>query len=235
MKVLIIIPAYNEERSIRQVIDKLVKEYPRFDYIVVNDCSLDRTKYVLQENSYEYISIPVNLGIGGGVQTGYKYALEKGYDIAIQMDGDGQHDSQYFGEIVDIIQKGDADIVIGSRFITKEGFQSTKFRRIGIDFLSNLIKLVTGIRVKDVTSGYRAVNKKFIEIYAKEYAQDYPEPEAIVNAAMHNGKILEYPVIMKERMEGESSISTLKSAYYMIKVSIAIILYRITFDKRGLK
>lgn len=232
MKVLIIIPAYNEEKNIKSVVDNLKKNYPQFDYVVINDCSVDNTKYILEEKNYNYIDLPVNLGIGGGVQTGYKYALQNGYDIAIQMDGDGQHDPRYFEEIVQLVQCGKADIAIGSRFITKEGFQSTRLRRIGIIFLSNLIKFVTKRKIKDVTSGYRVVNKKFIEIYANEYAQDYPEPEAIVNGAMNDAKIIEYPVIMKEREGGESSISLIKSIYYMIKVSIAILIYRITFNGR---
>lgn len=233
MKTIIIIPAYNEQNNIRKVVDNLINNYPQFDYIVVNDCSKDNTEKILKENNYSYINLPVNLGIGGGVQTGYKYALENGYDIAIQMDGDGQHDPRFFDEITKIIEREEANIVIGSRFIEKEGFQSTRTRRIGINFLSLLIKLTCGIKVKDVTSGYRAVDKKFIKIYAEEYAQDYPEPEAIVNAAVNKGKILEYPVIMHERASGESSISPLKSIYYMIKVSLSIVLYRLTLRKRG--
>lgn len=232
LKTLIIIPSYNEQENIKQVVENLINNYPEFDYIVINDCSSDNTRKILEENKYNYINLPVNLGIGGGVQTGYKYALEHGYDIAIQMDGDGQHDPKFFKNVIEPIENGNADIVIGSRFIQNEGFQSTIVRRLGINFLSSLINIVSGTKVKDVTSGYRAINRKFIEIYAREYAQDYPEPEAIVNAAMHNARILEYPVIMFERSGGTSSISPFKSIYYMIKVSIAIILYRITFDKR---
>lgn len=232
MKVLVIIPAYNEQNNIKEVVDNLMNNYPKFDYVVINDCSTDHTREVLENNNFNYIDLPVNLGIGGGVQTGYKYALEYDYDIAIQMDGDGQHDPKFFENVIRPIKQGQADIVIGSRFVKKEGFQSTLLRRIGINFLSKLIKVSSGKQVKDVTSGYRAVNKKFIKIYAHEYAQDYPEPEAIVNAAMHGGRILEYPVVMFERKEGASSISLLNSIYYMIKVSISIILYRITFNKR---
>lgn len=234
MKTLIIIPAYNEQENIKLIIDNLIKNYPQFDYVVINDCSVDNTKTILENNNYNHINLPVNLGIGGGIQTGYKYALEKGYDIAIQMDGDGQHDPKFLDEVIKPIEKGMADIVIGSRFIEKEGFQSTYLRRLGINFLSTLIKFVSGVKIKDVTSGYRAVNKKFIEIYAREYAQDYPEPEAIVKASMYNANILEYPVVMFERISGKSSISPLKSIYYMIKVSLSIILYRLTLDKRRL-
>jgi Glycosyltransferases involved in cell wall biogenesis len=235
LKVLVIIPAYNEQENINYVIDNLINNYSQFDYVVINDCSTDNTKKILESNNYNCINLPVNLGIGGGVQTGYKYALQQDYDIAIQMDGDGQHDPKYFESVIEPIKQGHADIVIGSRFIEKDGFQSTLLRRFGINFLSSLIRIISGTRIKDVTSGYRAVNRKFIEIYANEYAQDYPEPEAIVHACMHDAKIMEFPVIMFERISGKSSISPFKSIYYMIKVSLAIILYRITFDKRRIK
>lgn len=231
MKVLIIIPAYNEQENIEKVVNNIIDNYKQFDYIVINDCSSDKTKQILENNSYNHINLPVNLGIGGGVQTGYKYALEHNYDVAIQMDGDGQHDPKFLSDIIKYMENNDADIIIGSRFIEKEGFQSTTMRRVGINFLSTLIKFVSGKKIKDVTSGYRIVNKKFIDIYSKEYAQDYPEPEAIVNAAMYDARILEYPVIMFERNGGESSISPIKSMYYMIKVSIAIILYRMSINK----
>lgn len=235
MKTLIIIPCYNEQENIKCVVDNLINNYPQFDYVVINDCSSDNTKKILEDNNYNHINLPVNLGIGGGVQLGYKYALNNNYDIAIQMDGDGQHDPKFFDNIIEIFERDSADIVIGSRFIQKEGFQSSAMRRMGINFLSFLIRIVSGIKVKDVTSGYRAVNRKFIKIFSEEYAQDYPEPEAIVKASVHNAKILEYPVVMFERVGGKSSISLLKSVYYMIKVSLAIVLYRITFDKRGIK
>lgn len=229
LKKLIIIPAYNEQRNIKRVVDNIIDNYKEFDYVVINDCSKDNTEKILKENNYNYIDLPVNLGIGGGVQTGYKYALENNYDIAIQIDGDGQHDPRFLSDIVKMMDREDIDIVIGSRFIDKDGFQSTLLRRVGIKFLSGLVRLVTGLNVKDVTSGYRVVNKKFIKIYAETYAQDYPEPEAIVTAAMNNATILEYPVVMNERLEGKSSISSFKSVYYMIKVSLAIILSRLTY------
>ncbi len=229
MKTLIIIPAYNESENIKRVIDNLVENYPKYDYVIINDCSTDNTEAICKENGFNYISLPANLGIGGGVQTGYKYALRKGYDIAVQMDGDGQHDPAYLDELTAILEKGEADIAIGSRFITKEGFQSSGMRRFGIKFLSLLIKVCSGADIKDVTSGYRAVNRKFIEIYSKDYADDYPEPEAIVAARMYGGTLAEVPVIMNERMGGVSSINPIKSVYYMIKVSLSILFFRITF------
>ncbi|MBQ8202759.1 MAG: glycosyltransferase family 2 protein [Clostridia bacterium] len=229
MKTLIIIPAYNERENIKRVITNLTENYPKYDYVIINDCSTDDTEKICKENGFNYVSLPANLGIGGGVQTGYKYALKNGYDIAVQMDGDGQHDPAFLDELTSVIERDEADIVIGSRFITKEGFQSSGMRRFGIKFLSLLIKLCSGADIKDVTSGYRAVNRRFIEIYSKDYADDYPEPEAIVAARMYGGRLAEVPVIMNERMGGVSSINPIKSVYYMIKVSLSILFFRITF------
>lgn len=232
MKTLIIIPAYNEEASIETVIQQLLVDCSDVDYIVINDCSKDNTLNVLNQCKASYVNLPLNLGIGGGVQTGYKYALQNGYDIAVQIDGDGQHDTSYLKKILEPIEKGEADIVIGSRFIDKQGFQSSGMRRAGIRFLSSLIKLCCGIRVQDVTSGFRAVNRRFIELYARDYPVDYPEPEAIVQAAMKGARIFEIPVVMKERESGSSSISSWNSVYYMIKVSLAIILCRLSNNSR---
>ncbi len=228
MKAIAIIPAYNEEESIVQVVKKIREDCPEVDYIVVNDCSGDSTAFVLKENNINYISLPINLGIGGCVQTGYQYALTNGYDIAIQVDGDGQHDTKYLRRMIQIIEQEEADIVIGSRFIEREGFQSTKCRRLGIYFLSAVILGLTGVKVFDVTSGYRAVNHKFINNFSKQYAVDYPEPEAIVEAAKRRACIKEVPVVMKERAHGRSSINFIKSIYYMIKVTLSIILCRVS-------
>ena len=233
MKVLVIIPAYNEEHTIVGVVDKLKKDCPEADYIVFNDSSKDNTLKVLDKHNLNYINLPMNLGIGGGVQTGYKYALEHHYDIAVQIDGDGQHDTAYLQDVIEPIEKGEADIVIGSRFIDKEGFQSSALRRFGIRFLSNLIFICCGMRVNDVTSGFRAVNKTYIKFYAQHYPQDYPEPEAIVESALQGARIAEIPVIMKEREAGTSSIHAWKSVYYMIKVSISIIICRLSGRRRG--
>ncbi len=234
MRVVVIIPAYNESKNINQVVDNLIQNYPQYDYVIINDGSTDNTARVCQENGFNYVSLPINLGIGGGVQTGYLYARNHHYDIAVQIDGDGQHNPKYIRNVIEPIVNQEADIVIGSRFLTGDGFQSSTVRRFGIRFLSDLIHICDGIRIKDVTSGYRAVNRKFIEIYAKTYAQDYPEPEAIIAAAQYGAKIQEVPVVMMERTGGVSSISTWKPFYYMLKVSLAILLYRITFKKEGL-
>lgn len=231
-KVLIIIPAYNEEKNIEKVVDNIVHNFPEYDYVVVNDGSKDGTRDVCKARGYEFLNLSINLGIGGAVQTGYKYAKDKGYDVAVQIDGDGQHDISYLAKMLPLLESGEADIVIGSRFIDKEGFQSSAARRTGIKLLSTLIFVCTGCRIKDVTSGFRAVNKKFIDIYSQYYPIDYPEPEAIVAAVMNRGKIKEYPVIMRERESGQSSINFVKSIYYMIKVSLAIIICRISFGIR---
>lgn len=232
MKILVIIPAYNEAESITNVIAKLKQDMPRADYVVVNDCSKDSTMDKLREAEASYLNLPINLGIGGGVQTGYKYALLNGYDLAVQIDGDGQHDTQYLQAVIQPIIAGEKDIVIGSRFLKKEGFQSSGLRRVGITFLSVLIRLCSGVKIYDVTSGFRAVSREYIKIYATDYPVDYPEPEAIVMAALAGARVGEVPVIMKERQGGESSISAFKSVYYMIKVSLAVILCRITHRKR---
>lgn len=231
LSVLVIIPAYNEALNIVKTVMDLKNKCPDYDYIVINDCSRDDTLQVLQDNDFNYLNLPTNLGIGGAVQCGYMYAAENDYDVAIQMDGDGQHDPKYYPDAVKLIQDGEADIVIGSRFITNEGFQTSFMRRFGIKFLSSLINMVCQQKVKDVTSGYRAINRKYIDIFAREYAQDYPEPEAIVAAKLKGARIKEIPVIMREREGGESSISPLKSVVYMCKVSLAIIFSRLTIKK----
>lgn len=229
MKVLVIVPAYNEEQNIvNTILDIQGHGAAEVDYLVINDCSTDQTERVLKQKGANYLSLPVNLGIGGGVQTGYRYALEHGYDIAIQFDGDGQHDARYLKDLIAPIESGRADVVIGSRFIEREGFQSTGLRRLGINFLSGLIHLLCGVKVRDVTSGMRAVNRRMIEQFAANYAQDYPEPEAILSAGLAGARITEVPVQMRERQGGVSSINPIRSVYYMIKVSLALILFRLT-------
>ena len=225
MKVLVIIPAYNEEENIVRFVNELTDACPEVDYVIINDCSKDRTLQILQENGFNYIDLPVNLGIGGGVQTGYKYAVEKDYDIAVQMDGDGQHDPKYLMSLVEAVEKGEADMCIGSRFIENEGFQTSAMRRFGIRFLKNLIKFCCGVTVNDNTSGFRATNKELTRYYSQNYAQDYPEPEAIIAAVNRGYRVKEVPVVMRERTGGVSSINPLKSVYYMIKVSLAILLH----------
>lgn len=234
-KCLIIIPAYNEEENIENLIENLKNNYPQYDYIIVNDCSTDQTKRICKKNNYQVLNLPINMGIGGAVQSGYRYARENDYEYAVQIDGDGQHDVAYLAGMLQKLEEKEADIVVGSRFVKKEGFQSSAARRAGIIFLSRLCHFLTGIRVKDITSGYRAVNRRFIHIYADDYPADYPEPEAMVMAAVHGGRVLEYPVIMKERQGGESSITLKRSFYYMIKVSLAMMIRRLSMGIRRAK
>ena len=189
MKLLIIIPAYNEQENIERVIESLKTKCPQYDYLIVNDCSTDKTAEICKKNNFNHISLCCNLGIGGGVQSGYMYAYCNDYDYAVQIDGDGQHDPEYISQMVEVLEKEKADMAVGSRFITKEGFQSSGMRRFGINFLSVLIRIVCGANVKDVTSGFRVVNRKYIEFFSKEYADDYPEPEAIVAVTL-NGCLL---------------------------------------------
>lgn len=232
MKCLIIIPAYNEAGNIEKVINNLVQNYPQYDYIIINDGSTDETEKVCIREGYQVLNLPINMGIGGAVQTGYRYAKKNDYDIAVQIDGDGQHDVSFLKDMLKLIETKEADIVIGSRFVQKEGFQSSQIRRIGIRFLSILGRMLTGVQIRDITSGYRVVNRRFIEIYADDYPADYPEPEAMVIAAVHGGVIKEYPVVMRERESGTSSITMKKSIYYMIKVTLAMLVRRLSFGVR---
>ena len=227
MKVLVIIPAYNEELNIKSTVEKVIsiskKSKDKIDYVIINDGSTDNTLRICRENKFNVISLIENLGIGGAVQTGYKYAYQNNYDIAIQFDGDGQHDEKYIEKIIEEIKNGN-DLVIGSRFIESlSKFRSTGARRLGIRFLSFLIKVCTKKKIYDPTSGFRGGNAKIIYLFTKYYPVEYPEPESNVYVLRHNLKIKEIPVEMHERKFGTSSINSLKSIYYMFNVSISII------------
>lgn len=232
MKTLVIIPCYNESQNICQVVENLRAACPQVDYLVVNDCSTDNSVEILRAQGYNYLDLPVNLGIGGGVQCGYRYAREHGYDVTVQMDGDGQHDPAYLETVIAPVAEGRLDMCIGSRFITKEGFQTSFLRRVGIRFLSGMIWLLTGRHVRDVTSGYRACGKALTNLFADQYAQDYPEPEAILRSVVAGYRVGEVPVVMAERQGGVSSIRAFKSIYYMIKVSLSLVIYRLSFTKK---
>jgi hypothetical protein len=227
MKKLVIIPAYNECKSILKAVEDIREHAPGFDYLVVNDCSTDETLAICRENHLNYANLSVNLGIGGAVQTGYLYACHNGYDVAVQFDGDGQHDASYLEQMAKELEATGSDMVIGSRFIEKEGFQSSGLRRLGIGYFSWLIRLMTGKRVTDPTSGMRMVNRSVMEIYANSYPKDYPEPESVVAILRKGKKVTEVPVIMRERAEGTSSINAPRSVYYMVKVTLAILMERL--------
>lgn len=222
-KVLVIIPAYNEQENIFSTIE-CAKKY-NYDVCVVNDCSTDDTYRICsKDKDIAVISLSFNLGIGGAVQTGYLYAYENGYDYAIQLDGDGQHNPYYIDVLLRQLQMENADMAIGSRFLKKDGFQSTKMRRIGIKFFSCLIWMLYHYRIYDTTSGFRLVNRKLIQLFAKRYPIDYPEPETNAALIRKKYKIVECPVIMHERFGGESSIKALGSFWYMLKVTFAILI-----------
>lgn len=232
MKVLVIVPAYNEESNIVNTVNKIIKYSKKsnneIDYIVINDGSSDNTKEICRKNKYNTINLIQNLGIGGAVQTGYKYALNNNCDVAIQFDGDGQHDENYIDDLVDEIKEG-YDFVIGSRFISDlSKFKSSSTRRVGIKIISFLIKLCTGKKIYDPTSGFRAANKDVIKIFANHYPVEYPEPESTTELIKRGYKVTKIPVEMHERKFGTSSIKPLKSIYYMFGVSLSIIISSIT-------
>lgn len=226
-KKLIIVPAYNEEENIKNTIEEIRAKAVDFDYVIINDCSTDSTKKICEENGYNVINLPINLGIGGAVQTGYKYGYREGYDLAVQIDGDGQHIPEFLIDMADYMQKTHSDMVIGSRFINKEGFQSSGVRRIGIKWFSFIIKVLTGKTITDPTSGFRMAGRDIMGMFAYDYPKDYPEPESVVAVLKRKKKVEEIPVIMRERKGGVSSISLKKSVYYMVKVTLAILIERI--------
>lgn len=227
-ELLIIIPAYNESGNIEKTIQMIRSKTPEFDYVIINDCSTDDTLRICRSNGFNVIDLPINLGIGGAVQTGYQYADQQGYQYAVQVDGDGQHNPEYIKEMLERIKTDQVDMVIGSRFIENQGFQSSFARRIGITFFEKLIRLLTGKKITDPTSGLRLVNRSVIAIFAKHYPSDYPEPETIVSLLESGFKVEEIPVLMNEREHGNSSITLSKSVYYMIKVSAAILISKIS-------
>lgn len=237
-KVLLIIPAYNEEENIlntyKDIIEYNKKNRTSFDVIVINDCSTDKTKKILEDNNIPHINLIHNLGIGGAVQTGYKYAYYNNYDIAVQYDGDGQHDVSYVKDLIKPIEEGQADLVIGSRFVdkSKEGFKSSTSRRIGIKIISGFIKFVTGKKIYDTTSGFRAVSKEIIYDFSLSYPSEYPEPVTTTEILRKKYIVNEVPVKMKERQGGVSSIRAWKNIYYMINVCLAILIIKVRRYKR---
>lgn len=219
-RVLVVIPAYNERESILSTVEQI--QALGYDYVVVNDGSKDDTLDICHAHELNVLDLPQNLGIGGAVQAGHKYAQRFGYDVDVQVDGDGQHDPTCIPRLLEQIEEG-ADLAIGSRFLEEtDGFQSTFMRRIGITWLSFWIKLFTGKHVTDPTSGFRASGQRAINLFCKNYPVDYPEPESIALALKMGLSVREVPVSMLERQGGKSSIGGFSSIYYMIKVSLAI-------------
>lgn len=233
-KVLLIIPAYNEQDNILNVYKKIKKEDSTLDVIVINDGSKDNTGSICDKNKIPCVHLIHNLGIGGAVQTGYKYAKEHNYDIAIQFDGDGQHDVKYVPKLIKPILKKEANMVIGSRFIdkTSSDFKSSAARRIGIKVISFFIKLITGKKIYDTTSGFRAVDRSLICQFAEDYPLEYPEPVSTTEILKQNFIVQEVPVSMNERETGVSSIRAWKNIYYMINVILSVLIVGVRRKKK---
>ncbi len=227
MKVLVIIPAYNEEKSIKRVVDNLIQNYPEYDYVVVNDGSRDHTVDICKEEGYRYLNLPVNLGLAGAFQTGMKYAYQMGYDYAIQFDADGQHRPEYIAPILNKMEEG-YDIVIGSRFVEEK--KPASLRMLGSAMISAAIRLTTGKKVKDPTSGMRMFNRNLIEEFALNINYG-PEPDTVSYLIKNGAKVAEVQAHMDERLEGQSYLTLPRSAKYMLRMITSILLIQ-NFRKR---
>ncbi len=222
-RTIVVVPAYNESGAIAGVIDSIRSFDPSLDVVVIDDGSRDATSSVAASRGAAVVTLPFNLGIGGAVQTGFKYALERGYELAVRLDGDGQHDPAELSKLLAPVERGEADIAIGTRFSESSGDYRPPFaRRIGITWFAKLVSLMTRQRVTDTTSGFQALNRKGIALFARDYPSDYPEVEATVLVFKHRLRLVEVPVRMWEREHGESSITFVRSVYYMLKVTLAL-------------
>lgn len=239
MKILIVIPCFNEQAAIAEVVRTIQRTTRQqgfdADVLVVNDCSTDNSIQIIRLLGCLYLDLPVNLGIGGAMHAGYKYAYRHGYDAAVQMDGDGQHPANELPKILTPLLQDQADVVIGSRFLTGEGFQSSLARRLGIRYFRWLNQLLIGQTIHDSTSGFRAFNRKTLAVVDRYYPDEYPEPEAIVQFGLYGLRIMEVPVLMQERQGGVSSINNSRAVYYMAKVSLGILFIYLRLRGKGLE
>jgi glycosyltransferase involved in cell wall biosynthesis len=220
-----IVPALNEAENIGRVIDELRAFDPGLEIVVVDDGSLDGTDHAAATKGARVLRLPFNLGIGGAVQTGFRFAFENDFDVAVRVDGDGQHDPAQLDRVLAPVLNGEADIVVGSRFAAMggaNGYRSSRTRRLGIRLLAWVVSRIVGQRVTDTTSGFQALNREGIALFARDYPHDYPEVEATVMVFRHRLRLVEVPVEMRERGGGRSSITALRSIYYMVKVLLAI-------------
>jgi glycosyltransferase involved in cell wall biosynthesis len=222
MKILVVVPAFNEEQTIREVIRNIRSHLPGADILIVDDGSNDATGTIAREEKVLLLEHPYNMGIGATMQTGFHYAVQKGYDIAVQIDGDGQHNPASLSSIVQPILDGESNLVIGSRYLQRKGFQSTFLRKSGIRFFSLLIWVFIGRKVTDPTSGFRAMDRKVIELFSRDYPSDYPEVEALISAYKNGLVFEEIPTVMNHRQGGISSIGILSALYYMVKVTLSV-------------
>ncbi len=223
MRRIAVVPAFNEQQNVGRVIEEIRAFDPGLDIVVVDDGSVDATAAVARQHGATVLRLPFNLGIGGAVQTGFRYAFEHEYDLAVRVDGDGQHDPSQLDRVIAPVLAGEADIAVGSRFVADvEGYRSSRSRRLGIRLLAVVVSRIVGRRVTDTTSGFQALNRKGIALFARDYPHDYPEVEATVMVSRHRLRAVEVPVSMRERSSGRSSITAMRSIYYMVKVLLAI-------------
>lgn len=225
-RVLVVIPAYGEEKSIGAIVASIRRTLP-YDVVVVNDGSLDGTSAAAREAGAVTLDLPCNLGIGGALQTAYQFARDRGYDALVRVDADGQHEILDIPVVLDPVLRGDADAVIGSRFLGEEKYRISIPRIFGIRFFRGLVRWNTGYRVTDPTSGFFAINRRLIEFYSRHYPSDYPEVDAYILMHRLRARALEMPVRMYERTEGKSSITMFRAVYYMVKVTLSFFINRI--------
>jgi glycosyltransferase involved in cell wall biosynthesis len=219
---LAIVPAYNEAATIAEVVSEIRDFGPELEVLVVDDGSTDATSAIAEAAGARVLRLPINLGIGGAVQAGYLYAFEQGFDLAVQVDGDGQHDASELGRLLEPIVTKRADLVIGTRFAGEQSYRAPLARRLGIGLFAALVSLRVRQRMTDTTSGFRAVNRRGIRLFAADYPHDYPEVESVVTAARGDLRVCEVPVAMRQRLAGRSSITTFRSFYYVAKVLLAL-------------
>ena len=222
LKRIAIVPALNEQESIARVIDEIRAFDPGLEIVVIDDGSVDRTAAVAEQRGAHVIRLPFNLGIGGSVQTGFRYAFENGFRLAVRLDGDGQHDATELPKLLEPVLADETDIAVGSRFITSSGYRSTRSRRMGITILAKTVSMLVGRRVTDPTSGFQALNRHAIALFAADYPHDIPEVEAVLMTHKHKLRMTEVPVEMRERAGGRSSIGSIFAVYYMVKVLLAL-------------
>jgi len=226
-RTLVVVPAYNEEKSILDVVHRIRKTQPGIDVLVINDHSTDGTEHILLQHRINHVSLPVNLGIGGAVQTGFLFARDHDYDVVVQVDGDGQHPPEQITELTTMLTKCELDVVIGSRYLAGSRIVSSHARRLGGAVLGTLIFIATGKRVTDPTSGFRAYSRRVLDYLCWLYPQEYPEPISVMELILQGYRIEEVPIIMEERRFGRSSITGLNVFFYMLKVMFSIIIVRI--------
>ena len=224
MRGIALVPALNEEGTIATVIAELRAFDSDLEILVIDDGSHDRTADVARRSGARVLRLPFNLGIGGAVQTGFRYAFENGFELAVRVDGDGQHDPSQLAAVVEPVARGATDIAVGSRYLGArgDGYRSSATRRVGIRLLARVVSLLTRQRITDPTSGFQALNRKAITLFAADYPHDYPEVEAVVLVERHRLRLVEVPIAMRPRTAGRSSIRTLSSVYYMVKVLLAL-------------